>query len=374
MSVGKGLIGRLLGATVLCASMATMGGAAFAADAEGVVYFLAPGQQIAARWLQQDAPAFTAKLNELAPGLTVEVLDANADAPTQESQAQLAITKGAKAIVMASVEENSTGRLLTDAAAAGIPVVLYDHNALGGPAAARVYYDFFRTGQMQGQVLVDDINNPDGPFKGKEFPIRLMRVFSPHGSSIAEAFGAGQDDAFKPLIDAGKLTLVCDDWAVVGGDGYDIQIQRLAEQCLTRTGNGVDAALTLNDQWTTYVIAALNTADMLGQVPVYGGQDAEIIGLQNIIRGYQAATIFKPQIQQAHIAAEVVHSLVTTGALPAGKEYGTYNNGTADIPMVSLDPSILRKEDIGRVVESGMYTWEQICVGDLAEDPFCKDR
>jgi D-xylose transport system substrate-binding protein len=355
-------------------AVSAWGGHAAAAGAAGTVYFLAPGQQDAARWLQQDAPAFSAKLKELAPGLSVEVLDANMDTATQDSQVQTAITKGAKAIVLVSVDENATGGILTSAAAAKVPVVLYDHNALHGAAAARVFYDFFQTGQLQGQALVDDIANPKGPFQGKTGPIRLMRVFIAHGVSITEAFAAGQDAAWKPLVDAGKLKVVCDDWAALGGDPFDKQIQQLAEQCLTRNNNGVDAALSLNDQFATYVMAALNSAGLLGKVPVYGGQDADLSGLQNIIRGYQTATVFKPQLQQAQIAAEVVASLVTTGGLPAGKTYETQNNGTADIPVVKLQASLVRKDDIHKVVEAGIYTWNQICVGDVASDPVCQKR
>ena len=338
--------------------------------AEGTVFFLAPGQQDAARWLQQDAPALTATIKELAPGLEVEVLDGNMDVQTQETQVQTAITKGAKAVLLVSVDENTTGGMLQALDEAGIPVVLYDHNAKGGPAAARVFYNFYDTGVLQGQALVDDINDPEGPFAGHEGPVRLMRIFIARGVSITEAFAAGQDAAWAPMIAEGKIELVCDDWAVLGGDPFDIQIQRLSEQCLTRNNNDIDAALSLNDQFATYVLAALNTAGLLGQVPVYGGQDADISGMQNLIRGYQTATVYKPQIRQARVAAEVVVSLVETGELPPG-DYQTENNGTADIPIVSLEPSVVRKGDIGSLIEDGIYTWDQICTGDVATDPIC---
>ena len=155
---------------------------------EGTVFFLAPGQQDAARWLQQDAPALTATIKELAPGLEVEVLDGNMDVQTQETQVQTAITKGAKAVLLVSVDENTTGGMLQALDEAGIPVVLYDHNAKGGPAAARVFYNFYDTGVLQGQALVDDINDPEGPFAGQEGPVRLMRIFIARGVSITEAF------------------------------------------------------------------------------------------------------------------------------------------------------------------------------------------
>ena len=361
---------RLLATAGLALTMA-VGTPAVAQDAvDGTVFFLAPGQQDAARWLQQDAPALTATIKELAPGLDVEVLDGNMDVQTQETQAQTAITKGAKAVLLVSVDENTTGGMLQSLAEAGIPVVLYDHAAKGGPAAARVFYNFFDTGVLQGQALVEDINDPDGPYADHEGPIRLMRIFIARGVSITEAFAAGQDSAWEPMIASGKIELVCDDWAVLGGDPFDIQIQRLSEQCLTRQNNDIDAALSLNDQFATYVLAGLNTAGLLGQVPVYGGQDADISGIQNLIRGYQTATVYKPQIRQARVAAEVIVALIETGELPPG-DYETENNGTADIPIVALEPSLLRKDDIGILIEDEIYTWDQICTGDVASDPIC---
>jgi D-xylose transport system substrate-binding protein len=361
---------RLLATAGLALTMA-VGTPAVAQDAlDGTVFFLAPGQQDAARWLQQDAPALTATIKELAPGLDVEVLDGNMDVQTQETQAQTAITKGAKAVLLVSVDENTTGGMLQSLAEAGIPVVLYDHAAKGGPAAARVFYNFFDTGVLQGQALVEDIKDPDGPYADHEGPIRLMRIFIARGVSITEAFAAGQDSAWEPMIASGKIELVCDDWAVLGGDPFDIQIQRLSEQCLTRQNNDIDAALSLNDQFATYVLAALNTAGLLGQVPVYGGQDADISGIHNLIRGYQTATVYKPQIRQARVAAEVVVSLVQSGELPPG-DYETENNGTADIPIVALEPSLIRKDDIGILIEDEIYTWDQICTGDVASDPIC---
>ena len=340
-------------------------------DLSGTVFFMAPGQQDAARWLQQDAPALTATIKELAPGLDVEVLDGNMDVQTQETQVQTAITKGAKAVLLVSVDENSTGGMLQSLDEAGIPVVLYDHAAKGGPAAARVFYNFFDTGVLQGQALVEDIDDPDGPIRRiMRVRVRLMRIFIARGVSITEAFAAGQDKAWEPMIASGKLELVCDDWAVIGGDPFDVQIQRLSEQCLTRHNIDIDAALSLNDQFATYVLAALNTAGLLGQVPVYGGQDADISGIQNLIRGYQTATVYKPQIRQARVAAEVVVSLVQSGELPPG-DYETENNGTADIPIVALEPSLIRKDDIGILIEDEIYTWDQICTGDVASDPIC---
>lgn len=339
-------------------------GAANSASQSGLVYFLVP-DTIVPRWTQQDAPAFQAKLAELNPDLQVEILNANNDAVTQTSQMNVAITKGAKAIVLAAVDENQTSGLLNDAERAGIPVVLYEKAAKGGPASVRLFYSFDKVGELQGQAAYDDF------VESGQQTINLARIFVAHGKDVTEAFAAAQDRVLKPLIESGKVKLVCDDWGVKGTND---ELQRLAEQCLTRNENQVNAFMAINDAASVPLGAALESAGLAGEVPIYGGQDADIIGLQNIIRGIQPATVYKPFKTQGEAAAELVDSLIKTGELPAGHEYGIYDNGTAEIPTYELAPTQLRLDNVWQPVTDGVYAWADVCVGDVADSKICQEN
>ena len=100
----------------------------------------------------------------------------------------------------------------------------------------------------------------------------------------------GQDEILQPLIDSGDIEVVCED----NTPQWDpAEAQRLMEQCLTKTNNEVDAVLGFYDGIAAGAIAALDAQDLAGVVPVYGGQNPELSGLQNMLLGRQVDDILK---------------------------------------------------------------------------------
>ncbi len=117
-------------------STATQTGSGTSASAlSGDVYFLVPDAGTP-RWLTQDTPLFTKDLQQLAPGLHVVVENANDSVTQQQSQVENAITKGAKAIMLVSVDPTEATGALQSAQQAGVPVIAYDHNTQNGPSPA----------------------------------------------------------------------------------------------------------------------------------------------------------------------------------------------------------------------------------------------
>src|SRR6187200_477935 len=105
----KNLLG--LGAAALLATACTTNpggsGAAPAAppstggELTGTVTFLLPNTTTT-RFVEHDAPAFVAAMKKLAPGVTVNVQNAEGKSDLQLNQAQTAINGGTKAIVLAA--------------------------------------------------------------------------------------------------------------------------------------------------------------------------------------------------------------------------------------------------------------------------------
>ena len=69
------------------------------ADLEGTVFYLMPNATTP-RYPNSDAPAIEAALAELAPNLTLELLNAEGDPQQQVQQAETAISRGAVAIIL----------------------------------------------------------------------------------------------------------------------------------------------------------------------------------------------------------------------------------------------------------------------------------
>ena len=75
------------------------------------------------RWIQ-DGDAVKEQLEE--QGFTVDLQYAEDDIPTQVSQIENMITKGAEALIIASIDGTTLSQVLQDAADADIPVIAYD--------------------------------------------------------------------------------------------------------------------------------------------------------------------------------------------------------------------------------------------------------
>ena len=327
----------------------------------GDVYFLIPDAGTP-RWLTQDTPLFTHDLQQLAPNLHVVVENSNDSVSRQQSEVENAITKGAKAILLVSDDPNEATGALASAQQARVPVIAYDHNTQNGPLAGFDVYNSVAVGALQAA--------PACKFLSQGKPKTLARIMGNPGEYGTTRYYAGQNECLDPLIKSGQVKVVCSTYT----PNWDpTTAQQEAETCLTKTNDKVDAFLDMNDGTSGGVIAALQAHHLAGQIPVFGGQDADLQNLQYIAEGYQAGTIFKSFVVEAKIAAEMTVAAVEhKSALPGVNS--TYNNGYAKIPTALLTPTYVTESTLGNVVSAGIYTWNQICSGPAAGTSVCKSH
>src|SRR6202171_630898 len=108
-----------------------------------------------ARYESKDRPLFEAKLKSLCSNCTLIYSNANQDAPTQQPQAEAAITNGANVIVLDPVDGAAAAAIVAKAKAANIPVISYDRLILN--TADLNYYlsfDNAAVGALQGNALL----------------------------------------------------------------------------------------------------------------------------------------------------------------------------------------------------------------------------
>src|SRR3977135_3877368 len=127
-----------------------------------------PGKKIAlllpeaqtARYDTKDMPYFKAKLAALCSNCTLIYSNAKQDAPTQQTQAEAAITNGANVIVLDPVDGAAAAAIVAKAKAANIPVIAYDRLILN--TADLNYYlsfDNAAVGALQGNALLTAMGN-----------------------------------------------------------------------------------------------------------------------------------------------------------------------------------------------------------------------
>ena len=367
---------KVLLATLAAGSMlalaACSGGSGGSGDGggDGGLIGVAMPTKSSERWIQ-DGDAVKSQLED--QGFTVDLQYAEDDIPTQVSQIENMITKGAEALIIASIDGTTLSQVLQDAADADIPVIAYDR--LIRDSENVDYYasfDNFVVGQQQawsvlnGLGLVELDGTPIDGAPAGPFNIELF-AGSPDDNN-ATFFWNGAMDVLQPLIDDGTLVVKSgqtefEQAATLRWDGEVAQSRM--EDILTANysdGSKVNAVLSPYDGLSRGIISALTDAGYTvgAEWPVISGQDAELNSVQAINAGEQYATIFKDTRNLAKVAVDMA-SAILNGEEPEVNNTTDYDNGVKVVPSYLLESQIVVKDNIQEVlVDSGYWTEEEI--------------
>jgi putative multiple sugar transport system substrate-binding protein len=319
------------------------------------------------RWIK-DGDSIKKQLE--AQGFKVDLQYAEDDIPTQVSQIENMITKGAEVLIIASIDGTTLTSVLQEAKDGDIPVIAYDR--LIRDSENVDYYatfDNFKVGQQQAWSLLNGLGltdlagkqadgAPAGPFNVELF------AGSPDDNN-ATFFFNGAMDVLQPLIDAGTLVVKSKqtDFNTVATLRWDGEVaQKRMENILTSTysdGSKVQGILAPYDGLSRGIISALTDAGYStgDQWPVITGQDAELDSVKAINSGEQYATIFKDTRALAKVAVEMTVA-VLGGDKPTVNDTKTYDNGKKVVPSMLLDPTIVVKGNIKEALVDSEY-WTQ---------------
>jgi D-xylose transport system substrate-binding protein len=336
-----------------------------------LVYFMAPNTT-PTRYIQQDGPAFEKAIKALDPSVTVKFVNAGGDANQQLSQANAAIAAGAKALVVVAADPNLSAGLLQAAEQAKIPVIGYENPPIKGKLYAQVIFDPQKVGVQQATYFAQQVSS--GKLGAK--PVKISRQFGNKGDVYTTQMLAGQNQILDPLIQSGDIKVVCEDYIK---DWAPDNATKATEQCLTKTQNGVNAFFGFYDGITAGIIAALKGKDL--KIPVYGGQNPELTGLQYMLTGDQQDDVLKAFKVEAEAAAKITLAAVAGQQPPADLVKDTIDNGAGQIPTAKLDSTLITLEEgkdpgdaVQKAVDLGIFTWAEICTGPAADTATCKTK
>ncbi len=122
----------------------------------GKVAVLLPDTKSSVRWEQFDRQYLGDAFK--AAGVDASIENAQGDPSTQRTQAEQAITNGAKVILLVDLDPGSGKAIIALAHSRGVKVIDYDRLTLGGGADYYVSFDNEQVGKLQGQGLVKCIN------------------------------------------------------------------------------------------------------------------------------------------------------------------------------------------------------------------------
>jgi D-xylose transport system substrate-binding protein len=204
----------------------------------------------------------------------------------------------------------------------------------------------------------------------------VARQFGNKGDVYTTQMLTGQNSVLDPLIASGDIQVVCEDYIK---DWAPDNATKAAEQCLTKTQNGVGAFFGFYDGITAGIIAALKNKNL--KTPVYGGQNPELTGLQYMLTGDQQDDVLKAFSVEAEAAAKIALAAVGGQQPPADLVKDTIDNGAMQVPTAKLDSTLIHLEDgkdpgdaVQKAVDLGIFTWAEICTGPAAETATCKTK
>ena len=245
-----------------------------------------------------------------------------------------------------------------------MPVVLYDHDAVGGKAEAHVVFDSLAVGQAQGKRAAELIEKMD------KTPVKVARVKGNQGEyrhrPVREGPGRVPEAADRLRQGRGRLRAVHPELGPDPGAGLR---RGLPHQ---DSGGDVDVFLGMNDGTTGGSVAALiSQGYQPGEKLVTGGQDATVEALRYIAQGWQDNSVLKNLKVEATEAAEVVASILAGKGVPQELVNGKVNNQYMDVPAVFLPVENITIDNLSEVVSKGVWTWQEICQG-IESTEVCK--
>jgi D-xylose transport system substrate-binding protein len=325
------------------------------ANATGMVGVILPDSTSSTRYTLYDAPLLKAAFD--AAGIRSDIQNAQGSTANFQQIAQSMIGEGVKVLIIDSIDPTSGIAVEQQATAAGIKVIDYDRVDPGGKAAYYVSFDNLEVGTLQGQTLVDCLNQ-----SGVSKPKIIMEDGGTDVDNNAVLFAQGANNVLKPLQQSGKLTIeseVVDKGWTIANAGPTFS------QALTAAGGQVDGVVAANDDIANAVISVLQQNGLAGHV-VVTGQDAQVEGLQNILKGQQSMTVFKNITYEAHAAAELAISLIG-GQDPAtlGITFSSQQIDPANpsLQSVLLPPQVITYSNVEDVITAGALTAAQVCNG-----------
>lgn len=292
-------------------------------------------------------------------GYTVDLQYGEDNIDNQVAQIENMISKGAKALVVASIDGSALTDVLKKAGDAGIKVIAYDR-LIKGTENVSYYatFDNYKVGVQQATSLVKGLgaDTKPGPFN-----IELFGG-SPDDNN-AFFFYDGAMSVLQPLIDKGTLVVKSgqvgmDKVSTLRWDAATAQSRMDNILSSQYTTANVDGVLSPYDGISIGILSALKgvgygKGDKV--MPIVTGQDAEVASVKSIIAGEQYSTIFKDTRTLAEKCVKMVDA-VLTGSKPEVNDEKTYDNGKKIVPSFLCDPVPVDKSNYKvALIDSGYY-------------------
>jgi D-xylose transport system substrate-binding protein len=317
-----------------------------------------PDTVTSARYTEFDAPYLSEAL--AAAGLSpsqFSVQNAQGSDATELTDAQEAITKGASVLIMDPLDSGVGAQIESYAKSHGVAVIDYDRLTLGGSRSYYVSFNNVKVGTLIGQGMVScasawNVTKPNV----------LVMKGAPTDNN-ATLFAQGYDAVLGQHFGSG--------WTSVGqaAGTWDPPTAETEFQQQFTAHKNINAALVPNDENAAPIIHYLQTLHVKAKTFPVTGQDATLVGLQNILAGYQCGTVYKPIYLEAQAAAALAVYVRAGDKPPSSLVNGSTPDSqtSTSVPSVLLTPTWVTPTNMAATVIADQFVpAQQLCVGSFA--------
>lgn len=322
--------------------------------AKAKVGVILPETATSARWANNDAPAIKAECAK--KNLDCDVQNANGDTAAEKTIGdQMIKTEHVQVLLLASIDSTTGSAVTSEAHANGVKVIDYDRLVPGSNEDYYVSFDGTAVGKAQGTALVAAVQaagiaHPDVAF-----------VNGAPTDNNATLFANGYHSVIDPLITAGTWKKSAEQ-AIAG---WDNPTAGTTFTSMYNADHNINAVMVANDGMANAIIADLKNLGINGKVMV-SGQDATVQGLQHIMDGDQAFTIFKPSSEEAVPAVDLAAELVNGGSPTDTFQTVTDPTSNQSVKSLLAAPITITKSNVGEPVTQGYVSKSDLCTGAYA--------
>jgi D-xylose transport system substrate-binding protein len=277
-----------------------------------------------------------------AAGFTADIQNAQGDVNKYSTIADQQLTKGCGVMLLVDYQ-GAAEAVASKAKAQGIPVVAYDRPFTG--ADYYVSFDNNEVGKLEGQTVLDGLKAA-----GKD-PKTAIVVYM--GGDPTDGNAKMFHDGAASVLSAAGVKPA----AEPPGVWDQAKSQTNFEQALTSLGGKVDGVWVANDTNAAGVIKVLQDNNLKGVA--VSGQDANVAGLQNILLGWQTATVYKP------VKDEATAAVATAVALLKGQTVNAQAKLPDGTPYVQVTPQLVGPDKVKEVIAAGDASYSDVCTADV---------
>ena len=338
---------------------AMSGLSSLASSGHGKIVAILPDTTTSARYTEFDEPFLTKAFTTA--GLSssdFSVQNAQGSDATEFTDAQQAITNGASVLIMDPLDSGVGARIESYAKQHGVPVIDYDRLTLNGSRTYYASFDNVKVGTLIGQGFVSCTTDWH-----VTKPNVLVMAGAPTDNN-ATLFSQGYDAVLNPKFSSGSYVKV---GAAPGTWDPPTALTEFQQQYTAH--KNLNAVLVPNDANADPIITFLKRQGVKANTFPVTGQDASLVGLQNVLAGYQCGTVYKPIYAEAQAAAALALYLRAGQTPPSSLVNGSVTDPKtgATVPSILLTATWVTKANMNSTVIADKFVQaSQLCSGAFA--------